>query len=138
MQRNRRRMVETGMLCIAFLGLCSQPIPSSAQSTSSPSNQGRVGCILATHENRVSVGEGDTVIIDQGKANGVQAGDRFVILDDIQAPLHPATKRRVRAPRQVIGEVAVVHVHERASTAVVITNHREIGVGAVIVRVTPL
>ena len=111
---------------------------SDAQGTSPSGHQGGVGLIVATQENRVSVGEGDTVVIDQGRARGVQAGDRFLILDEARVLLHPVTKQRIRAPRQVIGEVSVVHVQERASTAVVITNHREIGVGAVIVRVTAL
>lgn len=138
MQPNRRRIVEIGVLCVVLLGIYSQPMVSDAQGMSPFDHQGGAGLIVATQENRVSVGEGDTVVIDQGKARGVQAGDRFVVLEETHVLLHPVTKQRIRVPRQVIGEVVVVHVHERASTAVVITNHREIGVGAVIVRVTAL
>jgi Flagellar assembly protein T, C-terminal domain len=138
MQSNRRRLIGFGALCAVLLSVCSHPMMSAAQSARPADARLEVGCIIAIEENRVAAGQGDTVVIDQGKTRGVRAGDRFVVLDDNLVVVHPSTKQRIRAPRQVIGEVSVVHVEERAATAVVITSSRELSRGAIVVRVTAL
>jgi LysM repeat protein len=88
------------------------------------------GAIIATQEDRVSVGEGDTVILDQGQARGVMLGDRFAIFEDVRTVVHPLNGRLIRVAPEVIGELEVVYVHTQTSTALLINSKREVNTGA--------
>ena len=74
--------------------------------------------------------EGDTVILDQGRLQGVEAGDRYAVFQDGRTSVHPFTGRLIRVPREVIGELIVVRVYERTSTAQIRRSRREVNVGA--------
>ena len=86
--------------------------------------------IIATQEDRVSVGAGDTVILDQGQRQGVEVGDRYAVFQEGRTSAHPFTRRLIRVPHEVIGELTVVRVYERTSTAQIRHSIREVNAGA--------
>ena len=115
---------------IALLGIAACPLVSLAQTAPSVTETDITGVIIATQEDRVSVGAGDTVILDQGRARGVEIGDRYVIFQRHSTVVHPVTGRLIRVPPEPIGELAVVHVHEQTSLALLLRSTREVNVGA--------
>ncbi len=68
------------------------------------------GYILEVTDRRTINAQTDVVYLDRGNADGVEAGDRFVVYEE-------PVKRGF--PRKVIGEVQVMLVKEHTSTAVV-------------------
>jgi LysM repeat protein len=68
------------------------------------------GYVLAVENQRAIVGQMDFVYIDKGSADGVDPGDNFVVYADTV---------KAGEPRVKIGEVQVIIVKERSSTAVV-------------------
>ena len=68
------------------------------------------GYIIEVTDLRTINGQMDVVYLDKGRADGVDAGDRFLVYRD------PA---KSGFPRRVIGEVQVFLVKDRTSTAVV-------------------
>ena len=115
---------------MAILSVAACPLMGLAQTTPTVIAQDITGLIIATQEDRVSVGAGDTVILDQGRARGVEVGDRYVIFLGNATVVHPVTGRLIRIPPEPIGELAVVHVHEQTSTALLLRSAREVNVGA--------
>jgi hypothetical protein len=88
------------------------------------------GFIVATKDNKVAVGIGDIVYLDQGKQQGVAVGDRFNILQESQTVQHPTTHRMARLPRQVLGALTVLNVHNHTSTGLITASQREFSIGA--------
>jgi hypothetical protein len=115
---------------IALLGMAACPLVSLAQTAPGVTEQDITGVIIATQEDRVSIGAGDTVILDQGRARGIEVGDRYVIFQRHSTVVHPVTGRLIRVPPEPIGELAVVHVHEQTSLALLLRSTREVNVGA--------
>ena len=115
---------------ITLLSVTASPYVSGAQTASSITEKDIAGLIIATQEDRVSVGAGDTVILDQGQLQGVEVGDRYAVFQEGRTSAHPFTGRLVRVPHEVIGELAVVRVYERTSTAQIRRSIREVNVGA--------
>ncbi len=79
------------------------------------------GYILEVTDRRSINAQTDVVYIDRGKADGVEAGDRFVVYEE-------PVKRGF--PRKVIGEVQVMLVKEHTSTAVVGKSAEPMGKGS--------
>jgi LysM domain len=79
------------------------------------------GYILEVTDRRTINAQTDVVYIDRGKADGVEAGDRFVVYEE-------PVKRGF--PRKVIGEVQVMLVKEHTSTAVVGKSAEPMGKGS--------
>jgi len=115
---------------LTLLGVTTVPLVSRAQTAPSVTEQDIAGLIIATQEDRVSVSAGDAVIVDQGRVRGVEVGDRYAIFQDSRTIVHPLTRRLMRVPQEVIGELTVVSVHEQTSTAVLLSSKREVNVGA--------
>ena len=115
---------------IALLSVTGAPHVSVAQTAASVTEKDIAGLIIATQEDRVSVSAGDTVILDQGQLQGVEVGDRYAVFQDGRTSVHPFTGRLIRVPREVIGELTVVRVYERTSTAQIRHSTREVNVGA--------
>jgi|SwirhirootsSR3_FD_contig_61_3729239_length_3048_multi_2_in_0_out_0_2 hypothetical protein len=115
---------------ITLLSVAVSPHGSGAQTASSVTEKDIAGLIIATQEDRVSVSAGDTVILDQGQRQGVEAGDRYAVFQDDRTSIHPFTGHLIRVPREVIGELTVVRVYERTSTAQIKRSTREVNVGA--------
>jgi len=115
---------------ITLLSVTAAPHVGIAQTASSITEQDITGLIIATQEDRVSVSAGDTVILDQGRLQGVEAGDRYAVFQDGRTSIHPFTGRLIRVPREVIGELTVVRVYERTATDQIRRSTREVNVGA--------
>ncbi len=79
--------------------------------------EGAGGYIVASQEVKRSLGEGDIVFLDQGRQSGVEPGDQFVIY-----------RKTVPEGINVIGQVQILKVGERTSTAFVINSMRAIEV----------
>jgi hypothetical protein len=118
---------------LTVLSVTVLPHVGRAQMASSLAEKDIIGLIIATQEDRVSVSAGDTVILDQGQLQGVEAGDRYAVFQNGHTSVHPFTGRPIRVPRAVIGELTVVRVYERTSTAQIRRSTREVNVGASIV-----
>ena len=103
---------------ITLLSVTVSPHVGGAQTASSVTEQDIAGLIIATQEDRVSVSAGDTVILDQGRLQGVEVGDRYAVFQEGvgRQSIHPFTGRLIRVPREVIGELTVVRVYERTAT----------------------
>jgi len=115
---------------IALLGIAACPLVSLTQTAPSVTEKDITGAIIATQEDRVAVGAGDTVILDQGRERGVEVGDRYVIFQPYSTVVHPVTGRRLRVPPEPIGELTVVSVHEQTSLALLLRSTREVNAGA--------
>jgi len=115
---------------IAILWAAACPLVGLAQTPPSVTEKDITGSIIATQEERVSVGAGDTVILDQGRARGVEAGDRYAIFQS-SATFIPAVARRLPLiPPERIGELMVLNVYEQTSTAQILRSTREVNIGA--------
>jgi len=127
-----RRYLRSKLLAvlITLLSVTVSPHVGGAQTASSITEKDIAGLIIATQEDRVSVSAGDTVILDQGQRQGVEVGDRYAVFQDGRTSMHPFTGRLIRVPREVIGELTVVQVYERTSTAQIKRSTREVNVGA--------
>ena len=106
------------------------PHVGGAQTASSVTEQDIAGLIIATQEDRVSVSTGDTVILDQGRLQGVEVGDRYAVFEGGRTILDPRTGRLIRVPRDVIGELTVVRVYERTAKAQIRRSSLEVNAGA--------
>jgi hypothetical protein len=115
---------------IILLSVTVSPHVGGAQTVSSITEQDITGLIIATQEDRVSVSAGDTVMVDQGRLQGVEVGDRYAVFQDGHTSVHPFTGRLIRMPREVIGELTVVRVYERTARAQIRRSILEVNVGA--------
>ena len=66
---------------ITLLSVTASPHVGGAQTASSVTEKDITGLIIATQEDRVSVSAGDTVILDQGRLQGVEVGDRYAVFE---------------------------------------------------------
>jgi hypothetical protein len=124
-------------LLITLLGVTAAPLVGLAQTAPSVTERDISGLIIATQEDRVSVSEGDTVILDQGRVRGVEVGDRYAVFQDAGTSVHPFTGRLIRIPPELIGELAVVSVYEQTSKARILRSSREVNAGARIASLRP-
>jgi hypothetical protein len=132
MQSLRCLVPSVRAVVMMILGVAACPLVGLAQTAPSMTAPDLTGSIIATHEDRVSVATGDTVILDQGRWRGVQVGDRYAIFQPNSTIVHPVTGRLIRIPPEAIGELAVVNVAEQTSTALLLRSTREVNVGALV------
>ena len=104
------------------------PQPIVANTAYSPQSRRLRGTIVATKDDKVAVGLGDIVYLDQGTQHGVVLGDRFNILWEGQTVEHPVL-RTVGLPPQVLGTVDIIEVRNRTSTGLITASQREFAVG---------
>jgi hypothetical protein len=130
MQYRRYLCAKFLAVLIMLLSVTAAPHVGVAQTVSSVTERDITGLVIATQEDRVSVSAGDTVILDQGRLQGVEAGDRYAVFQDDRTSVHPFTGHLIRVPREVIGELTVVRVYERTATAQIRRSTREVNVGA--------
>jgi LysM repeat protein len=130
MQCRRSLCSKLPAVLLALLSVMVAPHVGAAQTAASVTERDITGLIIATQEDRVSVSAGDTVIVDQGRLQGIEAGDRYAVFQDGRTSVHPFTGRLIRVPREVIGELTVVRVYERTSMAQILRSTREVNAGA--------
>ena len=82
---------------ITLLGVTT-PLVGRAQTTPRVTEQDISGLIVATQEDRVSVSAGDTVILDQGRGQGVEVGDRYAVFAVGDVGLRAVVPVSIRLP----------------------------------------
>lgn len=104
------------------------PWPESASQRISPTpNQGNAkGYVIETMEVGVgAIAEHHVVFIDRGRAQGVQVGNIFTVLQRGDAYLEEVEG----LPNEDVGKLLVIDVRENAATAVVIRSIQDLNVG---------
>ena len=76
------------------------------------------GYILEVMDGRTVNGQHDIVYLDEGSADGVEPGDRFVVYTGQKNDGYTMTDK-VALPRRLVGETQVILVKDHTSTAVV-------------------
>ncbi|MCL4558116.1 MAG: LysM peptidoglycan-binding domain-containing protein [Deltaproteobacteria bacterium] len=87
------------------------------------------GYVLCGKTDQKILGEDNIVYIDRGSNNGVQVGNTFVIYRDRKPVEDPATGRTLHLPKEVLGKLLVISVHNNTSTAIITKSVEEIGRG---------
>ena len=75
---------------------------------------GEKGYLVAAQDNQLTIAEGHIVFIDKGRQDGVVQGNQFVVYQ----PLKPEGM-------SVLGQLQVLRVGEKSSTALVLNSLRE-------------
>jgi nucleoid-associated protein YgaU len=104
------------------------PQPVVANTAYPPQTSRLRGTIVATKDDKVAVGLGDIVYLDQGKQHGVALGDRFNILWGNHTVEHPVLQT-VSLPPQILGTLDIIEVRNRTSTGLITASQREFAVG---------
>ena len=90
------------------------------------------GMVVATLRPHELVGEEDLVFIDRGKDDGVELGNRFLVVrrgDGYEPLLSKGPMDDKRFPRETIGEIVVVDLRDHLSTGIVTNSVVESRVG---------
>jgi len=132
MQSLRCLLPSVRAVVMMILGVAACLLVGLAQTVPRVTAPDIIVVIIATQEDRVAVGAGDTVILDLGRGRGVQVGDHYAIFQQSSTVIHPITGRPIRIPPEAIGELAVVNVAEQTSTALLLRSIREVSPGALI------
>ncbi len=90
------------------------------------------GSIQSAKDDKLALGAGDIVFIDQGALQGVKPGDRFFIFNERRTARHPDTNVVLPVAHRPIGELKIVDVQIDSSTALVESSQHEFGVGALV------
>jgi hypothetical protein len=88
--------------------------------------------VISTFEPNILLGPGHFVILNRGKRDGVQVGNRTFIIrrgDGYRATLEQWEKHDPKMPKEVVGEILVLEVRDDASVAWVTRCTKELKVG---------
>jgi hypothetical protein len=88
------------------------------------------GAIVASPEDKILLGTGDIVYLNQGAEHGVQRGDHFLVFDQPHTLRDPDTHRVLPLPQQTIGALTIIDIQESTSTALVARSIRELPIGS--------
>ncbi len=90
------------------------------------------GTVVMTFDDVPYLGEFHYVIIDRGTADGVQAGNRFVVREkgDGVPKFNPKASKRGDFPPEIYGEILVIEAGESTSLGIIDYTNREFEVGA--------
>ncbi len=83
-------------------------------------------------DNKLALGAGDIVFIDQGALHGVRQGERFFVFNEKRSVRHPNTNVLMPVAREPIGELTIVDVQTDTSTAHVRSSQHEFAIGALV------
>jgi hypothetical protein len=90
------------------------------------------GLVVATLQPRELIGTEMVVFVDRGKQDGVELGNRFLVVqqaDGIQRRLSIYSREDRRLPIEKLAEILVVDLRERLCTGIVTSSLRETQVG---------
>lgn len=90
--------------------------------------------VIATFEPNILLGAGHFVVLNRGKRDGVQVGNRTYVIrrgDGYRATLEQWEKHDPTAPKEVVGEILVLEVRDNASVAWIARSNRELKVGEI-------
>jgi hypothetical protein len=88
--------------------------------------------VITTFEPNLLLGYGHFVVLNRGKRDGVQVGNRTFVIrrgDGYRATLEAWEKHDPTSPKEVVGEILVVDVRDTASVAWIARSNRELKVG---------
>jgi hypothetical protein len=88
--------------------------------------------VIATFAPHTLLGAGDFVILNRGKRDGVQVGNRTFVIrrgDGYRGTLESWETHDPDSPREVVGEILVVDVRDDASVAWISRSNKELKVG---------
>ncbi len=105
-------------------------VESSAQAAYTSEGASALGSIVSAKDDKLALGSGDIVFIDQGALHGVRRGDRFLVFNEKSTVRHPDTDILMPVDRTSIGELTIVDVQADTSTAYVESSQYEFAVGA--------
>jgi len=91
------------------------------------------GIVVTTLRGQEIVGEQNLVFIDKGRADGLEAGNRMVIVqrgDGYKPLLTDDPPNDPKFPREVIGELIIVEAKQHLATGIVTRSTKEVWVGA--------
>lgn len=90
------------------------------------------GNVVLTFDDVPYLGEFHYVVVDRGTADGVQAGNRFLVREkgDGVPKFNPKASKRADFPEETYGEILVIEAGEKTSLGIVSYTNREFGVGA--------
>ena len=97
-----------------------------------PSNVNLEARVIATFEPNLLLGAGHFVILNRGKSDGVQVGNRTFVIrrgDGYRANLETWEKHDPTSPKEVVGEILVLDVRDNASVAWIVRSNNELKVG---------
>ncbi len=90
--------------------------------------------VIATFEPNLLLGYGHFVVLNRGKRDGVQVGNRTFVIrrgDGYRATLESWEKHDPTSPKEVVGEILVLEVRDNASVAWIARSNRELKVGEI-------
>ncbi|MBN2577049.1 MAG: LysM peptidoglycan-binding domain-containing protein [Deltaproteobacteria bacterium] len=99
-----------------------------------PSNVTLEARVITTFEPNILLGHGHFVILNRGKKDGVQVGNRTFVIrrgDGYRATLEAWEKHDPSMPREVVAEILVVDVRDNASVAWIARSSKELKVGEI-------
>lgn len=88
--------------------------------------------VVATFAPNILLSNGDFVILNRGKRDGVQVGNRTFVIrrgDGYRGTLESWEIHDPEAPKEVVGEILVVDVRDDASVAWIARSNKELKVG---------
>jgi hypothetical protein len=90
--------------------------------------------VIGTFEPNILLGAGHFVILNRGKRDGVQVGNRTFVIrrgDGYRATLEAWEKHDPTMPKEVVGEILVLDVRDEAAVAWVVRSNKELKVGEI-------
>lgn len=97
-----------------------------------PSNVNLEARVIATFEPNILLGTGHFVVLNRGKRDGVQVGNRTFVIrrgDGYRATLEDWEVHDPESPKEVVGEILVLDVRDDASVAWITRTNKELKVG---------
>ena len=97
-----------------------------------PSDVNLEARVIATFAPNTLLGAGNFVVLNRGKRDGVQVGNRTFVIrrgDGYRANLENWEIHDPKSPKEVVGEILVVDVREDASVAWIARSNKELRVG---------
>ena len=98
---------------IAFIDRFMPPITE----TTPPPEGGSLGVIVEVHDDRLNVAQNDIVYIDYGSEEGIDEGDRFVVVHAGERDALASTLRKTELPDRNIGLMVVLATQAHTATA---------------------
>jgi hypothetical protein len=90
--------------------------------------------VISTFAPNTLLGPGHFVILNRGRKDGVQVGNRTFVIrrgDGYRATLEAWEKHDPKSPKEVVGEILVVDVRDNASVAWISRSTKELKVGEI-------
>lgn len=91
-----------------------------------------LGTIVDTVDNRILMGEGETVFVDMKDLSATRPGDKFSLVEIGKGIRHPITDALIGYQIAELGSLKITEIHPRIATAVIAYTFREVHRGALL------